>query len=622
MSFLRDLADDCGLRALDIHSAEMLERLYGRPCPALLLAAAFASLATSQGHTCLPLAELDTVLNALPRGDLDTELPSTSEQLCKQVLATGMVGLAGEHTPLILDKERLYLLRFYDYEEGVARWLRRQAAQQNKLPEPELTRTREVLARLFPHRDETADWQQIAAVLAVVKPFMLIAGGPGTGKTYTVARILALLQACCPNLRNKSRIALAAPTGKAALRLWESIHQAQHGLPDDLARPLAELEAAQTLHRLLGFSSGAGTRGGFFFHAGNPLPLDMLVLDEASMIDLPLMAALLDALPPHCRLILLGDPDQLASVEAGNLLGDICGNSGNSQPIWSEDLQNLVRQLAGPLPKLAHSARNAAHYMDDVLVFLRENRRFASHSAIAELAAAVRDADVEGFEHLTKKQNVDLHLKNNDASATPLKEAILDCFLPVMEADSVESALQALGRQRILCALREGPEGVEGINRLAEFLLRRLGHIPPDTVLYRGLPVMILRNDYSLGLFNGDTGILWPDGNGELLAWFPGENEKEKKLRAFNPARLPMWGRSCAMTVHKAQGSEFAHVFFILPGQDTPLLSRELLYTAITRARKELTIICGATQTQKILPELIQRRMRRYSGLAERLRQT
>jgi exodeoxyribonuclease V alpha subunit len=592
------------LRPIDVQVARLLERIDQGQSPQLPLIAAFASWATGQGHTCLPLSALSGLLAA---AGVDHEGFADVDALRRQLLATVVVGQPGALCPLILDgNNNLFLRRFACFEATIARGLRQRAVgietvdQAAALP---------LLDTLFPEDSRSTgalDWQRAAAVLALHKRLVIISGGPGTGKTYTVARILALGIALAPV---RPRIALAAPTGKAALRLQESIRSAKIALPQPLAAPIPE--QAQTLHRLLGVQRN---RPGFRHHGANPLHLDLLILDEASMIDVPLMAALLEALPPACRLILLGDRDQLASVEAGNLFGDLCGAGWGR---WSAALWDQMHSLLGPHPPALSDAPASTDPLADCLVLLRTSRRFHAGSGIGALARAVNSGEPSAIAEVLSTGNPDLHVEEMGGEVHPpwLRARIEQCFLPLFAALTPQTALEALGRGRILCALREGPSGVEGINRLAETILRRTGRIPPATHLYAGMPIIILHNDYHLGLFNGDTGILWADDQGGLQAWFV---EESGGGRPVSLARLPAWQTSYAITVHKAQGSEFDTVLLILPQDDVPVLSRELLYTGITRARTQLTLF----GPRALLLQAISRRVVRYSGLGSALRLT
>lgn len=600
MALLNALLSAGMLRPLDVQAARLLARLGKSDCPELLIAAAFASRATGQGHTCLPLSALSEWL-----AEARWEGPGFADptRARETLLATKVVGRPGDFQPLILDDQnQLYLLRFFNHEETIAAALSVRALGIEAIP----AEAGDLLDELFPAstaRPIPLDWQRTAAALALLKRFVVISGGPGTGKTYTVARILAALTALSPQ---KLRIGLAAPTGKAALRLQESIRSAKATLPPRWAALIPD--QAQTLHRLLGFQSASR---GFLHHSTNPLHLDLLLLDEASMIDVPLMAAMLAALSPACRVILLGDRDQLASVEAGNLFGDICGRSDRP---WSKALIDRLQPLTGSIP-ISPARAGEIDPLADSLVFLHTSRRFREGSGISTLARAV-NSDTDALAEILGQRFPDLQIKEQTGptQTTWLQEQIERFFTPLFTATSVQQALRELSRRRILCALRAGPTGVEGINRLAETIFRHQGYLPLSERCARGMPIIIQRNDYGLDLFNGDTGILWPNAQGLLHAWFPHENGE---VRPIALSRLPPWQTSYALTVHKSQGSEFSEVLLVLPHEDVPLLSRELLYTGITRARETL-ILYGR---KDLLIRASQRRVVRYSGLAGKLRQ-
>ena len=559
-------ACDCNeIRRLDLHTGLFLEKLGGGNQPELLLAATLAAAAVGSGHTCLPLsraAELFPNLNPL--------LFPESASWRKILLATPVVDCPGKIAPLILDAaDKLYLYRFYSYEEQIARDLLK---RYNASIEVDRQQVRKLLNRLFPERRKTDD-QQAAAALAPDRRLLIISGGPGTGKTYTVARILGLLQA----LHNTPlRIALAAPTGKAAARLEESLRGAKRSIPAELAENIPE--QAQTLHRLLGFMPGSDT---FRYNRANPFHLDLLVLDEASMIDVPMMAALLQALPPKTRLILLGDSNQLASVEAGSVFADLCITDA----------------------------------LTDSVITLRASYRFRETSGIGALAAAVNSGSMRQVDAVAAADFPDLEIRYDTGrkQAQWLHAQIIRGFQDMFTASSVDKAMQAMEKFRLFCAVRKGPSGVETINELARQVLSRSGLIPKDTDWYEGKPIIIRRNHYDLQLFNGDTGLLWYDQNKQLQAWFI---RADNQLHPVSPARLPDHETAYGITIHKAQGSEFDEVLLLLPEDQNRILSRELLYTGITRARGKLSLCCS----RKILTAAVNQQTLRYSGLVDKLR--
>lgn len=597
-TLLQQACDRGEIRLLDLHIGLFLEKLAGRYTKKdeLLLAGTLVSAAVGNGHVCQPLdqaAELSL--------QIDPSLIPDPDSWRKALLATPVVGHPGETKPLILDDHnRLYLYRFFQYEEQIAHDLLNRA---EGIMEVDDHPARKLLAQLFPAHNGT-NYQQLAATLALLKRLLVISGGPGTGKTHTVARILALIQAL--NVDTKPlRIGLAAPTGKAAARLEESIRNAKESMPPELARNVPE--QAQTLHRLLGFRPGADD---FRYNRKNPLHLDLLVVDEASMIDVVLMAALVQALPAKTRLILLGDRNQLASVEAGSLFGDLCGTG---EPAWSAPLCDRLRQLTGAeqLPQATSTP-----VMADSVVLLRTSYRFQDTSGIGSLAAAVNSGSMEQVDSVLAVADdyPDLQVCTLTGSKQEqwLTEQIIQGFKAMVSAPSVEEAYAAMQKFRFLCAVRKGSAGVEGINSVAEQVLAKAGLSNSDTDWYQGKPIIIRRNQYDMQLFNGDTGILWNDQDGQLRAWFV---RPDNSLYPVAPARLPEHDTAYGITIHKAQGSEFDQVLLLLPEEKSRVLSRELIYTGITRARNSL-ILCSDPE---IIATAVRQRTRRHSGLAEKL---
>lgn len=592
-TFLESAVASGRLRAIDLHGALFLEELAEKKSPALLLAAALASQAVGDGHICLPLA---TVASQAVFPPDSTVTASPLPEWRAQLLASGVVGIPGGQEPLILDdQDRLYLARYHAHESLIAEDLRRRS--RGLLPVEE-ARAAEIMARLFPASSD-ADSQKLVAAVAAVKQFAVISGGPGTGKTYTVARILALLQALAGG---RLRIGLAAPTGRAAARLQEAIGRARQEMDSDLAAPVPA--QAGTLHRLLGLMPETGR---FRHNRQNPLHLDLLIVDEASMVDVPLMAALVEALPPRARLIMLGDRDQLTSVEAGSLFGDICGSG---EPPWSDALSSQVSRLTG----ITLPGGRESESMGDAISMLRTGYRFGEEGGIGALARVVNAGDQAGLAALMEQSHGDLAVVRPEPELfrSWLAARLLAGFAPCFAAPGPAEALAAFNRFRVLCALREGPAGVAGVNGLAEQVFRSHGLFSGSGPWYRGRPLLIRRNHYSLQLFNGDTGIVWPDGEGRLQAWF---TRPEGGVWPVALSMLPAHDTAYAVTVHQAQGSEFVEVLFLLPLQDSRILSRELVYTGLTRAQHKLTLADPAS----LLVGAICRRAVRYSGLTERL---
>ncbi|MEJ5366407.1 MAG: exodeoxyribonuclease V subunit alpha [Desulfosoma sp.] len=531
--------------------------------------------------------------------------------------------------PLVLDGSRLYLARHWFYECDLAHRLLERARGWTEIA-PEAVRA--ALDRLFPPlaAGETVDWQRVAAAVAAMKRLCIISGGPGTGKTHTVTAILGVLHHLQPH--RPLRTALAAPTGKAAARITESLRKTLASFRESAAWMAHIPKEAATLHRLLGIRQGRSVpRHG----PENPLHLDVLVIDEASMIDLTLMAQTMAALPPHARLILLGDKDQLASVEAGNVFSDLCGRgpdpkspSAPYQPPRSPRWMERVRAATGmalPEPKGQCADAAALSPLSECTVFLERNYRFRADSGIGRLAALIRNGGpVIPFLRSGSSEKAPQGPGPSDPEVTfrPIAERdvsrmletiVKKYFLPVVQAKTVEAAYEKLDGFRILCAVRETPFGVIALNALVEDVLARMGMIPRGTRHYKGRPVLVTQNDYDVQLFNGDVGILWPDpADGRLRAWFRRVDGSFRKVRVL---RLPPHETAYAMTVHKAQGSEFGRVLLILPEQDAKVLTRELLYTAVTRAKDGVDI----RAPESILETAVGRRTERRSGLSLRL---
>lgn len=601
MSALLDRLAAAGVvDALDVHFARLLARRDADE--RVHLAAALASRRTGDGHVCLELPEVAGTALGPDGADVAPALADWTQAL----RASPAVGRPGERRPLVFDDaHRLYLWRYWAYEQRVADALRRRAVDVDDAPDA--AALRRDLAAFFPGTAGVAapDWQRVAAATAALRRLCVVSGGPGTGKTSTVIRLLALLVA---HAKTPPRIALAAPTGKAAARMQEAMATARAGLSLPPAVVAALPTSASTVHRLLGPRPGSV----YFRHdARNPLPYDVVVIDEASMVDLALMAKLVDALPPDARLVLLGDKDQLSSVEAGAVLGDVCG----PVPGFSAAFRDRVAALTGePLP--AGDATTSP--MCDTVVVLRHSHRFPDTSGIGRLAAAVNGGDAASAMALLRTPGDDLAWRETSAGAAPgdaLAAATVAGFAPYLERVHAGAApadvLAALGGFRVLCAHREGPGGVVALNAAVETLLAAKGVVPRRRPWYAGRPVMVTRNDATLGLFNGDVGVALPEPDGSLRVWFA----TERGPRAVPPARLPEHETVWALTVHKSQGSEFDRVLLALPAAPSRVTTRELVYTAVTRARKRVEV----WGPEAVLVAAIERRLERSSGLRDAL---
>lgn len=593
------------LRSIDQRFAGFICRESDSSSPDLWWIAALVSHAVGQGHICLNLA--DVAGKELSSGEKSYQLLPL-ENLIATLKAAAAVGAPGDFRPLVLDGAgRLYLQRYWKYEDDLAYAIMNKARSLETICEEVL---RGGLARFFPaFAGGETDWQAIAAIAALRKQLCIISGGPGTGKTSTVVKILALILEQQPH--RQQRIAMAAPTGKAAARLKESISRMKSSLDCSEEIRLQIPTAVSTIHKLLGFINGSVR---FRYNAENPLPHDVVIIDEASMVDLPLMAKLITALKQDARLILLGDRDQLASVEAGAVLGDLCGNG--RKEFYSPEFCELVKRLTGTALTVS-SAIDSAPVLGDALVILKKNYRFQSNSNIGLLAAAVNAGNGNQALALMESEDSLDASWNEIPEPAVLKKAltpeIIDGYHHYLAAKNVEESLIRFDGFRVLCALRKGPYGVESITALVEKVLAEKGLIDPhNNRWYRGRPILITANDYSTKLFNGDVGIVYPDrdADGAPRVYFA---LPEGGIRSVSPVRLPAHETVYAMTVHKSQGSEFKRVLLLLPKQDSPVLSRELLYTAITRSVEGVKIWGG----RGVFIEAAIRKVRRKSGLLD-----
>lgn len=611
-------------RAIDCQWIEQLAKHVNEDADSVLMAGALCSAYLGSGHICIDLA---TVWQTPPEGmeleELRNVLNSsgvTSINEWRDALAnSALVALAGQLTerPMVLSGTRLYLYRYYQYEQQVLNYLK---GQFNVAP---FDVDANLIAQLFPDMSDSVDWQKVAVANSASLPFSVISGGPGTGKTTTVTKLLALLVAQAAQQGEALRIELAAPTGKAAARLTESISKAKSALPlsDDIKQAIPE--QASTLHRLLGSDFG---RSRFKHNKENPLHLDVLLVDEVSMVDLPMMAKLIDAMPPHARLILLGDKDQLASVEAGSVLGDLSFGIEQAyfQPDWAERLAKLTGE------NLQTFANASAPPISRALTLLRTSYRFAADSGIGQLATAMNAGDAQGVLRCLESDKEDVHwhipeegqtkadiatlAKGYDEYWDAVRDAVHNTMNSgvVHHSQAIAELYAVFSRYQILTAVRQGEFGVEKINAQLEQYFYQRGRVKDPHVWYPGKAVMLTRNDAALGLFNGDIGLCMPDESQRLRVWFI---QPDGSFTGLLPSRLSEFEVVFAMTVHKSQGSEFERVDLLLPITPSPVLTRELLYTGITRAKKDVTLWGSSSLIRTAASTQIQR----YSGLVDAL---
>jgi exodeoxyribonuclease V alpha subunit len=630
-------ADEGLVRHLGCAFARFIASLDETPA-CVLLACVLLSELESRGDSCLLLddlvedpcarlhvsaeqcARLYAALGTLPRSRAEWTAVLTQ---CRQIFVPGEKTDCNQ--PLVLANDRLYLRRFWRGERGIAQLIAQRTVNRRAVA-PE--RARALLDQLFATApDEGPDWQKIACAIAARSDVSVITGGPGTGKTYTVARLLALLYALSAEPAAR-RFALAAPSGKAAIRLKQSIDAALEdlgrlpGLDIDVAGLVSSLPAARTLHSLLGANPDTRT---VRHDANSPLDVDVLVVDEASMVDLTMMADLLAALPANAMLVLLGDKDQLPSVEVGSVLSELCADAQHGN--YDQETVAYVHATTGQAlpPELVTGGAALAQ----CTTMLRKSQRFGG--AIGQLALAVnasdtanaqqclrtaRDGQVAWHEKAGQGDLLDLAMHGRPgaeggyATYLALARARPEAGDTLAHEAWVKAVLGAFDGFRILCAVRQGQWGIEGVNEAIEERLIREKLIARTGEWYAGRPVMVARNDHVLGVFNGDVGVALPDASaeGRLRVYFWSGNGVVGVL----PTRLPHIETAYAMTVHKVQGSEFAHTVLALPPDPNEIVGRELIYTGITRARRRLTLM---TPNREVFVEGIRRQTLRASGL-------
>ena len=606
------------LRTLDHALGLSLRRLDPATPDSVAAAAALASLAVSAGHAGFRLDQPRLLVEAAVDWPDPAQWQRDLEASPWVACPAAADAEAAADAPLVLEHGLLYLRRYREHERRLAAGLYRLGS--GTAERAGIEALAPLFARLFPQADAGADHQARAAALALLHRLLLVTGGPGTGKTTTIARLLVLLAARADAAGQPApRIALAAPTGRAAERMAESLRRAAQGLAQAGIEPalLASLSSSgSTLHRLLGTIPGST---GFRHHAGNPLEVDIVVVDEASMIDLPLMARLVEAVPDGARLVLLGDPDQLPSVEAGDVLSGILAAAGDGLQLAAGDAHALAPLLGRVGPEAIAADAHAPPFPARHVHLVRGWRQSAALD-LAPLAAAVRQGDSADALALLGAglDGVHHHPEGGDPLRDPGRRAhFLAHWTALAAAPSPAAALAMAGRLRILTAVRDGPQGAHGLNTRIEALLS--GHLAQqrahngDERFFHGRLLLVTENSYRHRLFNGDTGICLEDGDGQLMAWFPGDDPQQP--RAFHPATLPAHASAFAMTVHKAQGSEFDEVWLVLPDRDSRVLGRELVYTGLTRARDALHL-CA---TPAMFGTALSRHVSRVSGLAWRL---
>ena len=621
MSQLQTLRDIGAITALDLHFARMLGRRAGVEDERVLVAAALACHAPARGDVCCDLEQVRAQIErdlasaeegAPHRSDEVPPLWKPGPWRAALAAAPAVVseGGAADGVPLVLDGDAVYLDRFRRHEDRLVAVVRDRACRPRD--DVDVALLRGDLAALFDVGKKEQQRGLLAAATAVLRGFTVIHGGPGTGKTTVVARLLALLNRQAAG--GAPRVTLVAPTGKAQARLTEAIRRSiKDHLPAAYQEGIPTL--ASTIHRCLKWTPRTGK---FSYNADNTLPADVVIVDEASMVDLPLMARLFAAVPNEARLILLGDPDQLVSVEAGAVLGDICKAGGGPR---SASMARALSRVGVELPphEVADSEEPS---LADCLVKLDHSWRFEDVPHIGDLAKAI-NADrpkevlriLDEAEQYPEVTRLELGERDRrDALAREIGKQVVAGYRPVMEATDPAEALAALRTFRVLCAHRRGRLGAEAVNRAIELWLANAKLIKPvdDDPWYLHRPVMVTRNDNRLKLFNGDVGIVLPDADDPTRrrVYFDSTDSDDPAPRSFLPGAIPEHETVFATTVHKAQGSEYDDVLVILPEKVSPIVTRELLYTAVTRAKKRADVLVTAEVIEYGVKEVVVRSSR------------
>ncbi|MFP8488232.1 exodeoxyribonuclease V subunit alpha [Gracilimonas sp. Q87] len=575
---------------VELEYARFLRQLDPAANDEILLAGTACIFAQKNGHICIDLNKPtnEPLFDEDKTGiRLDT---ATFEKWLNSLGTSELVSKDGSLQPLVMEEGRLYLHKFWKFEEELTAWIRNRAKITNEITENE----KKVIAEFIKPKKEqfVSNWQEVALCLSFIKNLIVISGGPGTGKTHTVLNIITAQ--LLSNQNKNYNIALTAPTGKAARRLIDSIEEGKESLPNHLKEEIVLPESAMTVHKLLGASYRSNT---FQYDNENHLPHDIVVVDEASMLDINMWVRLVRAIGPNTKLVVLGDKDQLASVEAGSILGDICAGENS----YSNEVATQISDLTGTAPLTAAPNTPA---INDCVVFLTKSYRFSDDSGIKKLADAINDQNSEAVLNLLQNEDHP-DLKWIEPKTNTLEKIISKYGLNHFEEYSAndEKRMEASNSRKILCAIRKTKYGVESINQLVEIGIKRKNSLIISNDWYDGRLVMATKNDAALRIRNGEMGIF---------------NIKEDKIQfegehnfSISPSRLADYESAYAITIHKSQGSEFEDVAIMLPESYSDVLSKEILYTAVTRARKN-TLVFGS---KDVIQKTVERSVNRQSGV-------
>ena len=570
---------------LEVEFARTLLRISPDLSPTVIVVAVICSFHQTNGNVCV---FLDRVHQDKRITDLMSLIPSQNTQLGvlqDELRASSVVGSPGEFKPLILEENRLYIQRYWKYENELVTWIKERASRESSKLTKEVVET--VQEQFRSNQTEETDWQKVAVYLSILKDFLIISGGPGTGKTFTVRKIIETIQSA---ESNQVRIALAAPTGKAAQRLSESF---QDGASSDLE--------AYTIHKLL----GARMDGSFAYDKNRKLPYDVVIVDEASMLDIRMWIQLIRALSDHTKLIVLGDKDQLSSVEAGAVLGDICDGAEN---VFSNSLAESLTQCGVQV----NAKENANGSLNDCIVLLTKSYRFGADSGLKLLSEAINTENPTlAFEILSNPEIKDVQWIEPDKGTVPsiIKSHCVDVFAKNSALNPIQQ-FEAYSNSQILCAIRKSDFGVERVNREAEEAIKTKAGISRSREWFNGRFVLFTKNDAFLKVQNGETGVFFTQMDSEGKVMVEGNVERQ-----ISVSRVQEYQPAYAITVHKSQGSEYENVVLLLPNEHNPIITKELLYTAVTRARQNLLVVGN----KALIEQAIMQRISRNSGLATKL---
>lgn len=566
----------------------------------------------SEGHICVQVNEAAEELQDSPYYNAGIVLNSSSKLRYDPLVTVKN----GAKQPFVLHNNRLYLQRYFQYETAILSRIKEFVASEAEAREERVTvlkAHKEFIQSLFNNASfstssiqaENVDWQLAAAVSAVLNNFTIITGGPGTGKTTTVAKVLAILYTINPDLK----VALAAPTGKAAVRMAESLKASALDVAENISAKFQSI-APGTIHRLLKYIPDSPY---FKLNRDNPVNFDIVIVDESSMLDVALFAKLLDAIGPETRLILLGDKDQLASVEAGSLFGDLCKTQSGSTILSPERtalINSFIADAKRQIPK-EYLIKGPLHTLIDHIIELKRSHRFTNNEGIGKLSKVIIKNNWNELKRYLEN-NTDEQVIIDPAYSNEIFEQFVDGYAEYIKEPDIKKALQKLNQLRVLCAVRDGEHGLYSLNTAIENYLRKKKLINKTSEFYENRPIIITKNYYSLGLFNGDVGIVRPDENGVLKAWF---EDSDKELKSVSPGYVAEAETVFAMTIHKSQGSEYDKVLVVLPDNiNIQILTRELLYTAVTRAKSKVTV----QASKEVVFHTCEGLVERASGIMER----